>query len=120
MLTSSSGSQYRHSTPLMQQRRRLRQQGMRRQRLSSNSSSSLYQSFNASLQSPTTSTGVSDAVRANHFIASGHNSRNSLYESQNETRSVSSSGGGVGVGGRSGSSNSNIVSIVFNVLDFLF
>lgn len=120
MLTSSSGSQYRHSTPLMQQRRRLRQQGMRRQRLPSNSSS-LYQSFNASLQSPTTSTGVSDAVRANHFIASGHNSRNSLYESQNETRSVSSSGGGgVGVGGRSGSSNSNIVSIVFNVLDFLF
>ncbi|XP_073840615.1 rho GTPase activating protein at 71E isoform X3 [Musca autumnalis] len=115
------GPSYRHSTPMMQQRRRLQRQtqALRRQRVNSNSSS-LYQSFNASLQAPMTS------ANRGHFS----NSRNSYH---NESRSLSSSraGGGGGSGGVTGgnasstgvtssSSNNNFVSIVFNVLDFLF
>lgn len=95
-------SNYRHSTPMLQ-RRRLRQQALRRQRLLS-TSSSLYQSFNASLQAPMSSAG--------HFIADTvQNSLNSDTNLETHSSSAVSNSGG---------SNSNFVNIIFNVLDFLF
>lgn len=108
---------YRHSTPMLQTRHlRQQAQALRRQRQAS-TSSTLYQSFNASLQAPAISAAANrGGSRMHHYTSnsiSGHNSRNSsLYESQPETRSMSSSGGGGGSG--------NFVSIIFNVLDFLF
>ncbi|KAI8121950.1 Rho GTPase-activating protein 20 [Lucilia cuprina] len=113
---------YRHSTPMLQRRRLRQQQALRRQRLPSNSSS-LYQSFNASLQAPMSSAPLGSH---NRFSNTPSNSI-SNYESQSTLTSstAAGAGGGSGSSGVAGSSssgggNSNFVSIIFNVLDFLF
>lgn len=118
LVDCKSSAHYRHSTPMVQ-RRRLRQQHhvLMRHRLPS-TSSTLYQSFNASLQAPMSSANLGTVNRFNVVgNSAGHISN---YESQS---TISSSGGGSGGGGGvdvGSGGNSNFVSIIFNVLDFLF
>lgn len=108
-------SHYRHSTPMLQRRRLRQQQALRRQRLPS-TSSSLYQSFNASLQAPMTSANLGPVNRFNVVNSTAaHNSTLSSISNYESQSTLSSS-----AGGGSSRGNSNFVSIIFNVLDFLF
>ena len=130
--TNTTASHYRHSTPMIQ-RRRLRQQAALRRQRTPSTSSSLYQSFNASLQAPMASANLGNINRFHNSSSSTINHQSNLntlanYDNQSTISSSGGNGGGSGSGsGGNGSSsssssnsNSNFVSIIFNVLDFLF
>uniref|UniRef100_A0A1B0AQV8 Uncharacterized protein n=1 Tax=Glossina palpalis gambiensis TaxID=67801 RepID=A0A1B0AQV8_9MUSC len=99
-------SRFRHSTPIMQRRRLRQQQALIRQR-SPSQSSSLYQSFNASLQAPMTTASAGRYSNVQQRLDLNNSTR----------RSVNGDSGG-GTGGSVG--NSNFLGLIFNVLDFLF
>ncbi|TMW50677.1 hypothetical protein DOY81_004245 [Sarcophaga bullata] len=66
---NTTASHYRHSTPMIQ-RRRLRQQAALRRQRTPSTSSSLYQSFNASLQAPMASANLVGNIRLSNSAES--------------------------------------------------